>query len=85
MEHSKLVGAVSNCAVSTYHGIYAVRLETLVTIDRTAPTGGRKCPFIFRIHHNRSHATETDITTFDMNWTTATTGHAAAKDAPVLF
>ena len=33
MEHSKLVGAVSNCAVSTYPGTYAVRLQT-------APTGG---------------------------------------------
>ena len=33
MGHSKLVGAVSNCAVSTYHGPYAVRLKT-------APTGG---------------------------------------------
>ena len=33
MRHSKLVGAVSNCAVSTYHGPYAVRLKT-------APTGG---------------------------------------------
>ena len=33
MRHSKLVGAVSNCAVSTYHGIYAVR-------GKTAPTGG---------------------------------------------
>ena len=33
-----LVGAVSNCA-------YSVRLKT-------APTGRRKCPFIFRIHHN---------------------------------
>ena len=33
MRHAKLVGAVSNCAVSTYHGIYAVRLKT-------APTGG---------------------------------------------
>ena len=33
MRHSKLVGAVSNCAVSAYHGTYAVRLET-------APTGG---------------------------------------------
>ena len=33
MRHSKLVGAVSNCAVSTYPGTYAVRLET-------APTGG---------------------------------------------
>ena len=38
MRHSKLVGAVSNCAD-------AVRLET-------APTGERKCLFIFRIHHN---------------------------------
>ena len=27
------------------NGVYAVRLET-------APTGERKCPFIFRIHHN---------------------------------
>ena len=44
MKHPKLVGAVSNCAVSTDHGIYAVRLET-------APTGRRKCPFIFRIHY----------------------------------
>ena len=35
----RLVGAVSNCA-------YAVRLET-------APTGGQKCLFIFRIHHKR--------------------------------
>ena len=35
---SRLVGAVSNCA-------YAVRLET-------APTGGRKCLFIFRIHQD---------------------------------
>ena len=35
---SRLVGAVSNCAD-------AVRLET-------APTGGRKCLFIFRIHYN---------------------------------
>ena len=35
---SRLVGTVSNCA-------YAVRLET-------APTGGRKCLFIFRIYHN---------------------------------
>ena len=33
MGHSKLVGAVSNCVVSTYHGTYAVRLKT-------APTGG---------------------------------------------
>ncbi len=33
MGHSKLVGAVSNCAVSAYHGTYAVRLKT-------APTGG---------------------------------------------
>ena len=33
----RLVGAVSNCA-------YSVRLET-------APTGRRKCLFIFRIHH----------------------------------
>ena len=33
MRRSKLVGTVSNCAVSTYHGIYAVRLKT-------APTGG---------------------------------------------
>ena len=32
-----LVGAVSNCA-------YSVRLKT-------APTGVRKCLFIFRIHH----------------------------------
>ena len=35
---SRLVGTVSNCAD-------AVRLET-------APTGGRKCLFIFRIHYN---------------------------------
>ena len=34
---SRLVGAVSN-------GAYAVRLKT-------APTGGRKCSFIFNIHH----------------------------------
>ena len=33
----RLVGAVSNCA-------YSVRLET-------APTGRRKCPFIFGILH----------------------------------
>ena len=33
----RLVGAVSNCA-------YSVRLQT-------APTGGRKCSFIFNIHH----------------------------------
>ena len=33
----RLVRTVSNCA-------YAVRLET-------APTGGRKCLFIFRIHY----------------------------------
>ena len=33
MRHSKLVGAVSNCAASTYHGTYTVRLKT-------APTGG---------------------------------------------
>ncbi len=31
MEHSKLVGTVSNCAVSTYHGIYAVRFSTAPT------------------------------------------------------
>ena len=37
---SCLVGAVSNCA-------YAVRLET-------EPTGGRKCLFIFRIHHRQT-------------------------------
>ncbi len=36
---SRLVGTVSNCA-------NAVRLET-------APTGGRKCLFIFRIHYKR--------------------------------
>ena len=36
----RLVGTVSNCA-------YAVRLET-------APTEGRKCLFIFRIHYNCS-------------------------------
>ena len=42
---SRLVGTVSNCAD-------AVRLEILVTIYRTAPTGGRKGLFIFRIHHN---------------------------------
>ena len=41
---SRLVGTVSNSAD-------AVRLETLVTIYRTAPTGGRKYLFIFRIHH----------------------------------
>ena len=35
---SRLVGTVSNCA-------YPVWLET-------APTGGRKCLFIFRIHYN---------------------------------
>ena len=35
---SRLAGTVSNCA-------YAVRLET-------APTGGRKCLFIFRIHYS---------------------------------
>ena len=35
-----LVGAVFNCA-------YLVRLET-------TPTGGRKCLFIFRIHHRLS-------------------------------
>ena len=35
---SRLVGTVSNCA-------YAVRLET-------APTGGRKCLFIFRIYYS---------------------------------
>ena len=43
MRHSKLVGAVSNCAVSTHHELvgavsnYAdsVRLQTLVTIYRT--------------------------------------------------
>ena len=40
MRHSKLVGTVSNCAVLTYHSTYAVQLETLVTIYRTAPTGG---------------------------------------------
>ena len=44
MEHSKLVGAVSNCAVSTDHDIYAVRFPP-------APTGRRKCSFIFRIHY----------------------------------
>ena len=33
MRHFELVGAVSNCAVSAYHGIYAVRFLT-------APTGG---------------------------------------------
>ena len=33
MRHSKLVGAVSNCAVSTYHGTDAVRFLT-------APSGG---------------------------------------------
>ena len=37
----RLVGTVSNCA-------YAVRLET-------APTGGRKCLFIFRIHYKLIH------------------------------
>ena len=43
----RLVGTVSNCA-------YAVRLET-------APTGGRKCLFIFRIHHKSSiHQMELD-------------------------
>ena len=31
MRHSKLVGAVSNCAVSTYPGTYAVRLKTAPT------------------------------------------------------
>ena len=42
MKHSKLVGAVSNCAVSTHHGTYVVRLKT-------APTGGRKCIyFLYR-------------------------------------
>ena len=50
-----MVGTVSNCAVATDHGIYAVRLETLVTIYRTAPTGRRKCPFIFRIHYKCDH------------------------------
>ena len=35
MEHSKLVGAVSNCAVSTDHGIYAVRLKTAPTTNAT--------------------------------------------------
>ena len=35
---TRLVGTVSNCA-------YVVRLET-------APTGGRKCLFIFRIHYS---------------------------------
>ena len=35
---SRLVGTVSNCA-------YAVRFLT-------APTGGRKCLFIFRIHYS---------------------------------
>ena len=39
----RLVGAVFNCA-------YSVRLKTLVTIYRTAPTGWRKCLFIFGIH-----------------------------------
>ena len=34
----RLVGAVSNCA-------YSVRLKT-------APTGGRKCLFVFNSHHN---------------------------------
>ena len=44
---TRLVGTVSNCA-------YAVRLET-------APTGGRKCLFIFRIHHKSSiHQMELD-------------------------
>ena len=45
MGHSKLVGAVSNCAVSTHHGTYAVRLQT-------APTGERKCLFIFSVYYN---------------------------------
>ena len=40
MKHSKLVGAVSNCAVSTHHGTYAVRLET-------APTGGGESVYLF--------------------------------------
>jgi len=35
MRHSKLVGAVSNCAVSTYHGTYAVRLKTAPTGDES--------------------------------------------------
>ena len=33
MRHAKLVGAVSNCAVSTYHGTYTVR-------GKNAPTKG---------------------------------------------
>ena len=45
MGHAKLVGAVSNCAVLTYHGTYAVRLENEIA-------GERKCLFIFRIHYN---------------------------------
>ena len=42
---SGLVAAVSNCA-------YAVLLETLVTIYRTAPAGERKCLFIFSIYYS---------------------------------
>ena len=38
MKRRDLVGAVSNCA-------YSVRAKT-------APTGRRKCLYIFRIHHN---------------------------------
>ena len=41
----RLVGAVFNCA-------YSVRLET-------APTGGRKCLFIFIIHHKRTPSAPT--------------------------
>ena len=54
-----MVGAVSNCAVSTDHGIYAVRLKT-------APTGRRKCPFIFRIHYKMRKSSLLGVTTLQV-------------------
>ena len=46
---SRLVGAVSNCAYRV--GLNSVRLET-------APTGERKCLFIFTIHQYIQHHLE---------------------------
>ena len=54
MRHSKLVGTVSNCAVSTDHGTYAVRLRNPGhdLSDRTYR--GRKYLFIVDLRINET-------------------------------
>ena len=64
MRHSKLVGTVSNCTVSTYHGPHAVRLKT-------APTGGESVHLLLESTINApiSHQLSIDYLTYMLGLT----------------